>query len=556
LTLAVAYFVVGGPGIEQLEAVPGFQYLALARSAFLLPLLIALLAALTLDEAPTSPWPALLVALLLVGLVALAIIANWGNVQGHWEDAKQPIQRAGLLLLVATALLVVRAAVSSARIWTEWALIGLVFLDLYGWGSRFNPAGPIERLLLPNQATEFIQAHAGEQRVAPLLLGWDLAFGPNVLSTFGVSEPGGYSSLVPARLQQLFSAGDPAGHHWNMLGFHSPSLRLLDLFQVGYVASAYPRDDILDYPEVLRVGCAGSTAEITGSVPLSGRFVPRESAINRLDLTFRKETQAEGAGALLVRLWQGEDRARLVLEARQTVADLANGHTITWYFAPEPTAPGQVYLWEVSSADGQAQTGVSLCTVEDGQPALAVYGQVWRQVFDDGIFYQQRSAPMPRTYVVYAAETVASDEQAVQSLLDPAFDLRNKALVAEPLDLPTTPARPASRASLVEYGQTRVIVEAMASQPGLLILGDLYHPGWNVLVDGEPADLLRANHVMRGVLLPAGQHRVEFRFQPRSLRNGGLLSLAALLMLVGLLALDWRQRRQLAALGSTGGLVL
>jgi hypothetical protein len=287
LTLAVAYFVVGGPGIEQLEAIPGFQYLALARSAFLLPLLIALLAALTLDEAPTSPWPALLVALLLVGLVALAIIANWGNVQGHWEDAKQPIQRAGLLLLVATALLVVRAAVSSARIWTEWALIGLVFLDLYGWGSRFNPAGPIERLLLPNQATEFIQAHAGEQRVAPLLLGWDLAFGPNVLSTFGVSEPGGYSSLVPARLQQLFSAGDPAGHHWNMLGFHSPSLRLLDLLQVGYVASAYPRDDVLDYPEVLRVGCAGSTAEITGSVPLSGRFVPRASAINRLDLTFR-----------------------------------------------------------------------------------------------------------------------------------------------------------------------------------------------------------------------------------------------------------------------------
>ncbi len=543
LAVAAAYFVVGGPGIERLQAVPGFQYLSLARSAFLLSLLIAPLAAMTLDEAPRSPWPAVLAALLLAGLIALAVNANWGDVQAHWEDVRQPVQRAGWLLLAATALLVLRAAVPKARRWSEWALVGLVFLDLYGWGSRWNPAGPIDELLPPNEATAFIQANAGEQRVAPLFLGWDLAFGPNVLSTLGVAEPGGYSSLVPARLHQLFSAGDPQGQHWNILGFHTPSQRLLDLFQVGYVASPEPRDDVLAYPEVLRVGCSGSTAEITAGAPLTGQFSPRESAINRLDLAFRKDSQAGDQGELLVRLWQGEERERLVLEARQAIAELADGQSATWYFTPEPTAPGQVYVWEVSAADGAAHTGVSLCTAEDGQPALAVYGQVWRQVFDDGIYYQERSAPMPRAYVVYAAETAASDQQAVERLLDPAFDLRNTALVAEPLDLPAAAPRPASRAALARYGQTHVVVQATARQPGLLILGDLYHPGWQVTVDGQPAELLRANHVLRGVMLPAGEHQVEFHFRPSSLLRGGLISLAALLLAAGLLALDWRQRR-------------
>jgi hypothetical protein len=544
LAVIVAYFVVGGPGIASLQSVPGFQYLSLARSAFLLSLLIALLAAMTLDEAPTSPWTGLLAALLLVGLAALAVAADWGGAQEHLKDIRELLQRAGLLLLAAAGLLAVRAAVARARRWAEWALIGLVFLDLYLWGHTFNPAGPIDELLPPNEATEFIQANAGQQRVAPLLLGWDLAFGPNILSTLGVAEPGGYSSLVPARLRQLFVAGDPNGQHWNILGLNDPSLRLLDLFQVGYVASPLPREPLVQRVEVQRMACSGATAEITAAAPQTGRFTPLESAINRMDLVFRVAEDA-GDAELLVRLWQGEARDRLMFEARQPVADLADQQQVTWYFAPERNAPGQVYIWEVSAANGEAQTGATLCTDESGEPALAVYGQVWEQVFDKGVYCQQRSAPMPRVYVVYGVETVLEDPQAVERLLSPAFDLRNSALVAQPLALPASAPRPASPATLVEHGQTRVLVEASASQPGLLVLGDLWHPGWQVTVDGQPAELLRANHVLRGVLLPAGQHRIEFRFQPSSLRNGALISLAALLLPLALLVLDWRQRRAL-----------
>ncbi len=194
--------------------------------------------------------------------------------------------------------------------------------------------------------------------------------------------------------------------------------------------------------------------EITASAPQSGRFTPVDSAINRFDLKFRKQAGATGDATLLVRLWQGEEQERLVFDAQQPVAGLADGQEVTWYFAPEQTAPGQTYIWEVSAANGEAQTGVGLCMAEDGQPALAVYGQVWTEVFENGIFYQQRSAPMPRAYVVYAAETVAGDPQAVERLLSPDFDLRNTALVAQPLDLPATATRPASRATMVEYGQT------------------------------------------------------------------------------------------------------
>lgn len=50
--------------------------------------------------------------------------------------------------------------------------------------------------------------------------------------------------------------------------------------------------------------------------------------------------------------------------------------------------------------------------------------------------------------------------------------------------------------------------------PRVLVVADSWYPGWRVSVDGEPAELLRANYAFRGVVVPAGEHTVEFAFRP------------------------------------------
>ena len=50
----------------------------------------------------------------------------------------------------------------------------------------------------------------------------------------------------------------------------------------------------------------------------------------------------------------------------------------------------------------------------------------------------------------------------------------------------------------------------------VLLLNDRFAPNWNVQVDGKPDTILRCNYLMRGVYLPPGAHRIEFRFQPPS----------------------------------------
>lgn len=535
MALVAVYFIVGSPGVALLDHLPLAQFVSPGRSAFLLPLLAAILAALTVDEAESRGMAVVVAGVLLATVAGLAYAGNWGLAQEHAEQLQQPISRAALLLAAAVIVMLLRTRLPRWRGWWEWALAALVFVDLFLAGSHFNPAGPIEELLPPHPATDYLQANAGDQRVAPYLLGWNhISYGPNILSTYGIAEPGGYSSLVPGRLQQLFQAGDSEGQHWNILGMVDPSTRLLDLFQVAYAASAFELDDSEVRAEVPAVGCTGSTGEITASAPVSGTFTVVDTAINRLDVQFRHSPAGPEAGELLIRLWQGENRERQVLEARQPVAELPDQQPVTWYFAAEEDAAGRAYLWEVAAAGDAAHTGSSLCTDDAGRPAVAVYGSRWGELFQDPIYLHRRYAPMPRAYVVYGVEAVPDDAEAISRLLDEAFDLRRGAVVAEPVDLPETSDLPATPAQIASYTPSRVVVQATAVEQGLLVLGDLYYPGWQATIDGQPAEIVRANYVMRGVVVPAGAHTVEYRLAPASLRQGALVSLGAVLLLAAL----------------------
>jgi uncharacterized membrane protein YfhO len=64
------------------------------------------------------------------------------------------------------------------------------------------------------------------------------------------------------------------------------------------------------------------------------------------------------------------------------------------------------------------------------------------------------------------------------------------------------------------YAPKRIVLQARAASPSVLLLNDKYDPNWKVSVDGKPETLLRCNYLMRGVYLQPGTHTVEFRFEP------------------------------------------
>ena len=80
----------------------------------------------------------------------------------------------------------------------------------------------------------------------------------------------------------------------------------------------------------------------------------------------------------------------------------------------------------------------------------------------------------------------------------------------------------------------------------LLVLADQWYPGWNGYLDGKQVPIVRANYILRGLEVPAGDSTVVFRFEPRSFTNGVRLFLGAGLVVLawlGALALtSWRRQ--------------
>ena len=72
-------------------------------------------------------------------------------------------------------------------------------------------------------------------------------------------------------------------------------------------------------------------------------------------------------------------------------------------------------------------------------------------------------------------------------------------------------------------------------RPGILVVSEVYYPDWKATVNGQPAKLLRANHVLRAVALPAGTHEVVFRYDASRVREAAAISLTtfALTLLAG-----------------------
>jgi hypothetical protein len=163
----------------------------------------------------------------------------------------------------------------------------------------------------------------------------------------------------------------------------------------------------------------------------------------------------------------------------------------------------------------------------------------FRRVHSGDVKVYENQDVLPRAYMVYEVIPVQNADEAFAHMLAEEFDPTRSAVVEAAPALDETGA---GEANLVEYAGERVVVATSSDADGYLVLSDAIYPGWRATVDGDEASVYATNHMMRGVFVPAGDHEVVFSFEPDSWRRGLWLSLAGLLLAIGLLAWAARTR--------------
>jgi len=159
----------------------------------------------------------------------------------------------------------------------------------------------------------------------------------------------------------------------------------------------------------------------------------------------------------------------------------------------------------------------------------------------------------------------APDDNVLATLQDARFDATMQRRVALTDTASTSPAvqgaadipAPSTITARVQRpNHSRITIElsAPARDGNVLVVSENFYPGWVATVDGRAAEAERVDYTLIGVPLRAGDRRVELQFTSSSSRTGLLITLAATLASLALVALDWhRRRRTLTSAGAVSG---
>ncbi len=170
--------------------------------------------------------------------------------------------------------------------------------------------------------------------------------------------------------------------------------------------------------------------------------------------------------------------------------------------------------------------------------------------FDAGVFHIYENArALPRAFVVTDVRLAPHHAAALEMVHAHDFEPAQMVILetatppATSHTDPTLSGQPATVA-IVGYGPNEIIVEVDTPRAGVLILSEVFYPGWRAWVNEREVEILRANYLFRAVHVTEGRHRVRWLYDPLSFKIGtGLCGLTVGILGGWLVYRIYRKRR-------------
>jgi hypothetical protein len=167
-----------------------------------------------------------------------------------------------------------------------------------------------------------------------------------------------------------------------------------------------------------------------------------------------------------------------------------------------------------------------------GQVSYKFRKDNFKQVFEDGsVIVLKNENSVPRAYVV--GDWEVEREGVFEKLSDNDFPITEKVIVDKDVGF----AKNGKVDYLIKHlRQTNSIREMLVrtDKDGIMFLSESWYPGWEVYVNGNKQETLRANYAFKAVAIPAGEHEVQFIYRPLSFTIGKWVTLVCLLIIITL----------------------
>ena len=195
---------------------------------------------------------------------------------------------------------------------------------------------------------------------------------------------------------------------------------------------------------------------------------------------------------------------------------------------------------EINKIYGVLQTAETIDDIENGMPDTPVLNALnTRYIILDGEYPPVVNAnAFGNAWFVDEVIKAATPDEEIAFL--GSVDLKRQAVIGKDMSVSTfAPADTTDAIILTSYAPNELKYHYSASADRLAVFSEIYYPdGWKAEVDGKPVDVVRADWTLRAAALPAGEHDVVMRFEPKSYAVGAGISRASSIALILLLLIS------------------
>jgi hypothetical protein len=509
-----------------------------------------------------------------------------------WRSARlaAPRARTGLLMAAIALACFVEPSAAISR-WFEGMLLT---------GERFRVVSPTTRFMQnyppeANRAYTRVELYSEEFTTTPRLEA------PNLTALHGIQNIAGYEPLIFERYSRALGGVGmdtitPREGYARNDRLFQPHSHVLDLLNTTFVVAfsnlgstlptlayqngvGFLKSDMqatLDPGRTITFGggaATGDTFALVSALSDAGK-VKQGEAVARVRVQYSGEGGNEGGPRVVERtLRAGVDTAEWAHErpdvrvsiphALAPVFDARPGDEQNSYQAHRYLAlvtlgaRGRVDRIEITNLTGGSPLALWKASVHDtaseNSTPLSPLHAEWEPVYqhDQALILRNRST-LPRAWLVGEAEAVDGEEalRRISGESGRDFDPRRTALLeVAPTEMPALAGGalgPESAARVSVYEPNRLVVETRASSASVLVVSEMFYPGWEATIDDRPARIHLTNFLLRGVYVPAGEHRVEMRYRAPAARNGAIISACTLGVLCLLVVFDRRAKKRIS----------
>lgn len=154
-------------------------------------------------------------------------------------------------------------------------------------------------------------------------------------------------------------------------------------------------------------------------------------------------------------------------------------------------------------------------------------------IYADEVNIYRNNYALPRSFIVYNYKVAKNPDNALEILGDNNFDYKNQVVLEQNINgFNEINNKPAEEARIDVISPNTVEIVANSTEKGILFLSDAYYPGWKAYVNSKKTKIFAANYLFRAIVIPKGNNKVVFKYEPESFKIGQILFFVGIFVLM------------------------